>query len=74
MAYGDFKNLHRRTASDKALREKAFNIAKYPKHDGYQLGLASVVYKVFDILMLILQVVLLKMILCQTSVLRTQLR
>ena len=28
MAYGDFKDLARRTASDKILRDKAFNIAK----------------------------------------------
>ena len=41
MAYGDFKDLARRTASDKILRDKAFNIAKY---DGYQRGLASMVY------------------------------
>ena len=36
MASGDFKYLTRRTASDKILRDKAFNIAKYPKYDGYQ--------------------------------------
>ena len=40
MAYGDFKDLARRTASDKILRDKAFNIAKNPKYDGYQKGLA----------------------------------
>ena len=39
MAYGDFKELKRRTASDKFLRDKAFNIAKNPKYDGYQRGL-----------------------------------
>ena len=48
MAYGDFKDLARRTASDKALRNKAFNIAKNPKYDGYQGGLASMVYKFID--------------------------
>ena len=48
MADGDFKNLARRTASDKVLRDKAFNIAKNPKYDGYQRGLASMVYKFFD--------------------------
>ena len=48
MAYGDFKDLARRTASDKVLRDKAFNIAKNPKYDGYQRGLASMVYKCFD--------------------------
>ena len=48
MAYGDFKDLALRTASDKILRDKAFNIAKSPKYDGYQRGLASMVYKFFD--------------------------
>ena len=48
MAYGDFKDLARRTTSDKVLRDKAFNIAKNPKYDGYQRGLASMVYKFFD--------------------------
>ena len=43
-AYEDFKNLARRTASDKVLRDKAFNIAKNPKYDRYQRGLASMVY------------------------------
>ena len=48
MAYGDFKDLKRRTGSDKILRDKAFNIAKNPKFDGYQRGIASMVYKFFD--------------------------
>ena len=48
MAYGDFKDLAKRTASDKFLRDKAFNIAKNPKHDGSQRDLTSVVYKYFD--------------------------
>ena len=48
MAYGDFKDLTRRTASDKILRDKAFNIAKNPKWDGYQRGFASMFYEVFD--------------------------
>ena len=48
MAYGDFKDLKRRTYSDKVLRDKAFNIAKNPKYDGYQRGLASMVYKFID--------------------------
>ena len=47
MAYADFKNLARRTASDKVLRDKAFNIAKNPKYDGYQRGLTSMVYNFF---------------------------
>ena len=48
MAYGDFKDLAKRTAADKVLRDKAFNIAKDPKYDGYQRGLASMVYRFFD--------------------------
>ena len=48
MAHGDFKDLPRRTASDKVLRDKRFNVAKSQKYDGYQRGLASVVYKFFD--------------------------
>ena len=48
MAYGDLKDLARRTASDKVLRDKAFNIAKNPKYDGYQRGRASTVYRIFD--------------------------
>ena len=47
MAYGDFKDLAKRTAAD-FLRVKAFNIAKDPKYDLYQKGLASTVYKFFD--------------------------
>ena len=48
MAYGDFKDLKKRTYSDKVLRDKAFNIANNPKYDGYRRGLASMVYKIFD--------------------------
>ena len=48
MAYGDFKDLTRRAAYDKILCDKAFNIAKSSKYDGYQHGLASMVYKCFD--------------------------
>ena len=36
MAYGDFKDLAKRTDSDKVLRDKPFNIAKNPNYDGYQ--------------------------------------
>ena len=46
--YGDFKDLKNRTTADKVLRDKAFNVAKDPKYDGYQRGLASMVYKFFD--------------------------
>ena len=41
MTYGDFKNLTRRIASDKILRDAAFNMAKNSKYDGYQHGFAS---------------------------------
>ena len=44
----DFKNLTRRTAANKTLCDKAFNIAKNSKYDGYQRGLASMFYKFFD--------------------------
>ena len=47
MAYGDFEDLARRTVFDNVLRDKAFDIAKTPKYDVYQRGLASMVYN-FD--------------------------
>ena len=48
MAYGKSNNLIKRTQSDKVLKYKAFKIANNPNYDGYQRGLASVVYKIFD--------------------------
>ena len=48
MAYGKSKDLVKRTQSDKVLRDKAFKIASDPKYDGYQRGLASMVYKSFE--------------------------
>ena len=48
VAYGDFKDLAKRTASDKVLRNKAFNIAKYSKYDGYKRGFVSMVYSFFE--------------------------
>ena len=48
MAYGDFKDLNRRTAADKALSNKAFNIAKNLKYDGCQRELDSVIFNLFD--------------------------
>ena len=47
MVYGGFKDLAIRTASDKLLRNKAFNIAKISKYDGYQRGLAPMIYNFF---------------------------
>ena len=48
MTYGEFMDLPRRTSYDNALRDKIFNIAKNPKYDGYQRGLASMVYTFFN--------------------------
>ena len=48
MAQGKTKDLVKRTQSDKVLKDKAFKIASDPKYDGYQRGLASMVYKFFD--------------------------
>ena len=48
MVYGDFKDLAKRTAADKLLKDKTFSIAKDCRYDGYQRGLASMVYKFFD--------------------------
>ena len=44
MAYGDFKDLPGRATSNKVLHGKAINIAKDPKYDRYQRGLASIVF------------------------------
>ena len=48
MAYGSFKDLSRRTASEKILRDKTFSIVKNLKYDGYQCELASMFYNFFD--------------------------
>ena len=48
VAYGDFKDLNRRTFADKVLRDKAFNIARDPRYDGYQRGPPSMFYNFFD--------------------------
>ena len=47
MAYGDFKDLKRIKQSDKVLKDKDFEITSNPEYDGYQRGLASMVYKIF---------------------------
>ena len=47
-AYSDSKYLTKRTVADKILRNRAFNITNDQKYDGYQKGLASMVYKFFD--------------------------
>ena len=48
MAFGKCKDLERRTQSYKVLKDKAFEIENNPKYDGYQRGLASMVYTFFD--------------------------
>ena len=48
MADGDIKYLKRKTASNKVLRDKTFNISETQKHDEYPRGLASMVYDFFD--------------------------
>ena len=48
-AYSDSKGLTKRIVADKILKNKAFDIAKDPKYDGYQRGLASMVYKFFSV-------------------------
>ena len=56
MADGDSKDLIRRTASGRILHNKASYVAKNPKHDGYETGLGSIVYKTFDEKNLLLRV------------------
>ena len=48
MAYGESKTLTRRTASEKILRDKAFNFTKNPKYDGDQRGIFAIVYNFFE--------------------------
>ena len=48
MAYDDFEDLSRRTASDKILQDSLFKITNRPKYDGYPRGLNSIIYKCFD--------------------------
>ena len=58
MGYGDYKDLAKRAASDKVSRDRAFNIAKNLKYNGYQRGLASMVYnfliKSLNVVMLVM--------------------
>ena len=48
MAYGKSNDLAKRIQSGKVLRDKTFKIASDLKYHGYQRGLASMIYKVFD--------------------------
>ena len=74
MAYGKSKDLIKRTQSDKVLKDKAFKIASDPKYNGYQRGLALMVYKLKNLVEVIfiknlVEVALLmnQMINCQMS-------
>ena len=48
MGYGDFKDLKRRTQSDKVFKDKAFEVASHLQYDGYQRGLDSMAYEFFN--------------------------
>ena len=48
MTYGKYKDLEKRTQSDKVLADKGFEIANNPKCNGYQRGLPSIVYRFFQ--------------------------
>ena len=48
MSYGKYKDLAKRTELDKVLRDKTFKIASNSKYDGYQKGLVSMVFRIFD--------------------------
>ena len=66
MAYGKSKDLVKRTQSDKVLRNKAFKIASDPNYDGYERGLASMVYKLLiknlvEVILLMNQIISLQM-------------
>ena len=47
-AHADHKDIINRTEADKVLTGKAYDTASNPEYDGYQRGLASMVYKFFD--------------------------
>ena len=47
-AYAKYKDVENRLISDQKLRNSAYDIASNPKYDGYQRGLASMVYTFFD--------------------------
>ena len=47
-AYSDSKYLSNRTVADRILKDRANDIAIIPEYDGYQRGLANMVFKFFD--------------------------
>ena len=65
MAYEDFNDSARRTASDKILRDIAFDIAKNPKCDGYQRGLVQ--WFIISLIKKKRLIEVLKWKICQTS-------
>ena len=54
MTYGDFKDLNRRTLAE-VLHDKAFNIAKDSKYDGYQRGHASINFLIKKLMVVVLK-------------------
>ena len=47
-AYAKYKDVENRLISDQKLRNSVYDIAGNPKYDGYQRGLASMLYNFFD--------------------------
>ena len=47
-AYAKYKDVENRLISDQKLRNSEYDIASNLKYDGYQRGLARMVYKFFD--------------------------
>ena len=47
-AYSDSKDFAKRTISGKTFKDRAYEITINPIYNGYQRGLASIVYKMFD--------------------------
>ena len=47
-SYAKYKDVENRLITDQKLRNSTYDIASNPKYDGYQRGLASMVYKFFD--------------------------
>ena len=48
MFYGKYRDLTEKIQSGNVLREKLFEITSNPRFDGYQRGLASMVYRFLD--------------------------
>ena len=46
--YNKYKDLKGRAQSDIVLKSKAYEIAANPKYNGYERGLAAMVYKFFN--------------------------